>query len=329
MPLRPPMPTEIQHPRKTELDMDKKLPDAARLRQSVIAVPPLALNADGSFSREENAKVINHITSGGVNHLLYGGNALFYHIRPSRYAECLSLLSDLADDQTSVVPSVGPAYGLMMDQVEVLGDFDFPTAMVLPQRDIADDSGIATGIRHAAEKLGRPLVVYIKFDRWLKPETVRKLESDGVISWIKYAVVLDDPLQDPYLRELLEVFPAERMVSGIGEQPAIVHLRDFSLGGFTSGCVCVSPAKSQQMLRAIDAGRFDEAEEIRKYFLPLEDLRNEINPIRVLHEAVDLAGIAKTGPLMPLVSPLDQGSRQRITAAVAAMKSAAMASPAR
>ena len=70
------------------------------------------------------------------------------------------------------------------------------------------------------------------------------------------------------------------------------------------------------MLHAIVAGRLDEAEEIRKYFLPLEDLRNEINPIRVLHEAVGLAGVAQTGPLMPLVSPLSAADRARVQAAV-------------
>jgi len=299
--------------------MDNRLPSADRIRESVIAVPPLALTADGNFDRAENAKIIQHITRGGVSHLLYGGNALLYHVRPSRYTQLLSLLSDLADDSTSVVPSIGPAYGLMMDQVEMLADFDFPTAMVLPQRDIADDAGIASAIRNAAERLGRPLVVYIKFDRWLKSETIKKLEADGAISWIKYAVVRDNPSDDNYLRELLEVFPAARMVSGIGEQPAIEHLHEFGLGGFTSGCVCVSPAKSQQMLRAIIAGRLDEAQQIRRFFLPLEDLRNEINPIRVLHEAVALAGIAQTGPLQPLVSGLDEASRQRIQAAVTLM----------
>jgi len=121
------------------------------------------------------------------------------------------------------------------------------------------------------------------------------------------------------LHELLDVFPRDRVVSGIGEQPAITHLYQFGLGGFTSGCVCISPAKSQQMLGAILAGRLDEAESIRHFFQPLEDLRNEIHPIRVLHEAVGLAGIARTGPLMPLVSPLDAASRLRIVAAVQSM----------
>jgi dihydrodipicolinate synthase/N-acetylneuraminate lyase len=299
--------------------MDSRLPDPARLRESVIAVPPLALTAYGELNREENAKIIRHITGGGVSHLLYGGNALFYHIRPSRYAQALAMLSELADGKTSVCPSVGPAYGLMMDQIGMLADFDFPTAMVLPQKEIADDAGIASGIRRAAEAWGRPLVVYIKFDRWLSKEMVRSLEADGVISWIKYAVVRQDVADDRYLRELLEVFPAQRMISGIGEQPAIEHLNGFGLGGFTSGCVCVHPGPSQRMLRAIDGGRTEEAERIRQFFTPLEDLRNEISPIRVLHEAVELAGVAKTGPLMPLVSPLDAASRTRISAALRQM----------
>jgi dihydrodipicolinate synthase/N-acetylneuraminate lyase len=306
--------------------MDTRLPDASRLRQSVIAVPPLALHEDGRFNRDENAKIIRHLTGGGVSHLLYGGNALLYHVRPSRYAELLSMLAELSDDSTAVVPSIGPAYGAMMDQVDVLADFDFPTAMVLPQRDIADDAGIATGIRHASERLGRPLVVYIKFDSWLCGDTVRKLEADGVISWIKYAVVRDNPSDDRYLHELLDVFPRDRVVSGIGEQPAITHLHQFGLGGFTSGCVCISPANSQQMLGAILAGRLDEAESIRRFFRPLEDLRNEIHPIRVLHEAVRLAGIAQTGPLMPLVSPLDAAARLRIAATVRSMLASESAS---
>ena len=31
------------------------------------------------------------------------------------------------------------------------------------------------------------------------------------------------------------------VVSGMGELPAIIHLRDFGLAGFTSGCVCIAP----------------------------------------------------------------------------------------
>ena len=67
-----------------------------------------------------------------------------------------------------------------------------------------------------------------------------------------------------------------------------------------------------QLMHAVQAGDFDRAEEIRALFSPLEDLRNSIHPIRVLHAAVSLAGIAETGPILPLMSPVDPGDRAEI-----------------
>ena len=132
-------------------------------------------------------------------------------------------------------------------------------------------------------------------------------------------MVRDEPAKDDYLRSVIDVFPTSRIVSGIGEQPAIVHLRDFGVTGFTSGCVCVAPARSMEMMHAIQDGDFDKAEEIRKWFLPLEDLRNGISPIRVLHHAVQEAGIAKTGPLQPFLSELPKNQIEQIAKAANAM----------
>ncbi len=293
--------------------------DAEQLAQSVVAVPPLARNSKLQVCAAENAKLISYLEAGGIRSLLYGGNAVFYHARLTEFASILSMLAEKTGDQTVVVPSIGPAYGLAMDQVDILRDYDFPTVMVLPSRDIVDHQGIATGIRHMAERLGKPVVVYIKFDRWLPADLISQLDRDGVISWIKYAVVREDTSKDDYLRELLDAFPAARVVSGIGEQPAIIHLRDFGITGFTSGCVCVAPRQSMDMLHAIQQGDYDKAESIRTWFEPLEDLRNEINPIRVLHHAVNEAGISSTGPLLPLLSDLSNEQVGRIRAAVEAM----------
>ncbi|CAN0479009.1 unnamed protein product [Hapterophycus canaliculatus] len=192
--------------------------------------------------------------------------------------------------------------------------------MMLPSRDIVDSAGIATGLRLLAEQLGKPIVVYLKHDRWLDPQHIRALESDGVISWVKYAVVRDDPSQDDYLREVIDVFPASRIVSGIGEQPAIVHLRDFGITGFTSGCVCVNPEQSMAMLGSIQSGDHEMAESIRSYFKPLEDLRDTIHPIRVLHYAVAAAGIAQTGPIQPMLSDVGDDVRTRVQEALKQMK---------
>jgi dihydrodipicolinate synthase/N-acetylneuraminate lyase len=110
------------------------------------------------------------------------------------------------------------------------------------------------------------------------------------------------------------------IVSGIGEQPAIVHLRQFHLNGFTSGCICVRPELSQEMLLAIKAKNWERAEEIRKIFEPLENLRNSINPIRVLHSAVRLAGIADTGPVLPMLSPPTEMEEEIIAVAAKALR---------
>ncbi len=292
-----------------------------QLNASVIAVPPLARDADLKLNREENAKVIRHIEAGGISTLLYGGNANFYHIAPSEYAEALDIIATGSAENTLIVPSVGPAYGTMMDQTTILKDFDFPTVMVLPMPGLITDAGVATGFRRFVEALGKPAVLYIKFEGYLEPETVASLVNDGLVSWIKYAIVREDPAQDDYLARLIELVDPRLIVSGIGEQPAITHLTKFQINGFTSGCVCVRPDLSQAMLTAINAGNLDLAETIRETFQALEDLRNEINPIRVLHQAVSLAGIANTGPILPLLSPLGTSEAQRVQQAAQTLQS--------
>lgn len=287
------------------------------LAGSVISVPPLARNADFSLNRDENEKLIRHLEGGGVSTLLYGGNAILYHVAPSEYVSLLEMMTELAGENTLMIPSVGPAYGTMMDQAWLLREFDFPTAMILPTRDVVTSAGVTMAVRNFVEAADKPAVLYIKNDGFIEINDVKKLMDDGLLSWIKYAVVREDTSNDPYLRELADAVGTERIVSGIGEQPAIVHLRDFGLNCFTSGCVCVAPGKSMEMLRAIKAGDFETAAQIQATFKPLEDLRNSINPIRVLHTAVRLSGIADTGPIIPLlseVSPEDRPAIQAVTA---------------
>ena len=278
----------------------------------MIAVPPLARDAELKICAKENAKIIRHLEDGGIRTLLYGGNAVFYHIALAEYADTLAMLRDNAAAETTVIPSVGPAFGMSMDQVAILRDFDFPTVMVLPARDIATPEGVATGIRKFAEAYGQPIVLYIKFEGYLEPEHARALMDDGVVNWIKYAIVRDDPAQDDYLRQLVDCVDPQRIVSGIGEQPAIVHLRDFGVQGFTSGCVCVASSLSMKMLAALKADDYETAETIRQTFEPLENLRNAINPIRVLHTAVAEAGIADTGPILPLLNDVSENERANI-----------------
>ena len=152
------------------------------LVNSVIAVPPLARDEDLKVCPIENAKIMRHLEAGGVRTLLYGGNAMFYHIGLGEYAETLAMLQDHAGGDTTVVPSVGPAYGTSMDQAAILRGFDFPTAMVLPARDIATPAGCATGVRKLAEAYGKPIVLYIKFEEYLEPKDAKSLVEDGIVT---------------------------------------------------------------------------------------------------------------------------------------------------
>ena len=283
-----------------------------QFRSSVLAVPPLARDASEKICRTENARMVQHIESGGVSMLLYGGNANLYHMRPSEFGWLLEMLQDVAAADTLVVPSVGPAYGTMMDQADVFKKTEFPTVMVLPTKAVMTEAGLMTGFRRFVEAINRPAVLYIKEEGYISPEGAAELVKDGLVSFIKYAIVRQDTADDDYLTRLVGMVDPKLICSGIGEQPALIHLTKFRLNGFTSGCVCVNPALSQQILKAICEKDFDTAEAIRKIFLPLESLRNEVNPIRVLHEAVALAGIANTGRHFPLLSGLTESTANRV-----------------
>lgn len=287
----------------------------ADLRRSVIAVPPLCRDANFKASAAENAKLIKHIEAGGVNILLYGGNANFYNISLSEYGSVLAQLEEVAAKDTLIIPAIGPFFGTAMDQVEILKGTRFPTAMLLPTLAVSKPEGVREAVLRIVEKLGRPIVLYVKDEGYVNLEVVKSLVAAGAVSWIKYAVVRQDPAVDPLLEAIANEVPRELLVSGIGEQPAIIHWRKFGVQAFTAGCVCVAPNRSQEMLLALQAGEYDKAESIRERFLPLEDLRNAHSPIQVLHHAVKLAGIAETGPQLPLLSELDADKQAAIARA--------------
>ncbi len=274
------------------------------LRSSVISVPPLARKADLSLNDAENTKLIKHLEAGGVRTFLYGGNANLYNIAVSEFGKLLEFLTGAVAPTSIVVPSVGPFYGNIVDQADILKSFKFPTAMILPTLFPAKPAGIQTAVRHFVERSGIPAVLYIKDANYMPPEAAAQLVEEGLISWIKYAIVRDNPAVDPYLSKLIDLVDRKLIVSGIGEQPAIIHLRDFGITGFTSGCVCVAPALSMKCMNAIHREDYAEAERIRELFLPLEDQRNTHGPIPVLHHAVSLSGVAETGPFLPLLAPL-------------------------
>jgi dihydrodipicolinate synthase/N-acetylneuraminate lyase len=289
------------------------------LAASVLAVPPLARHANLTLNHAANKAQIDHLQAGGVRTLMYGGNANFYNIGTVEYPAILDMLEKLAGKDTWVIPSIGSDFGKAFDQVSILRERKFPTAMALPQATISTESGIATGLRKLAERLGKPLIVYIKSDDYLSPKTVAALDADGCVAAVKYGTIRTDYTQDAYGKALVQAVNPNKIISGIGERPAIIHLRDLGLQGFTSGSVCVAPRGSMALLKALKAGDYAGAEKIRAAYLPLEDARDEINPIRTLHEAVTLAGIADMGPILPMLSNIEENHFTRVRDAARAL----------
>jgi dihydrodipicolinate synthase/N-acetylneuraminate lyase len=284
---------------------------AALNLNGVFAVPPLPRRRDARRTLDLDAaeEVAQFIESGGITRFLYGGNAFLYHATLGEFEILCGWLASFPASRWPI-PSVGPSFGHAMDQARILRQHRFPTAMMLPCGDPRDARGIEAGYREIADAAGMPLVVYLKShdafggDRDAGLDAVGRLVSDGVAIAIKYAIVLDDPSHDPYLDGLLQRVDRSHIVTGMGERPAVVHLRDFQLTGMTTGSGCIAPRRCQEFFDAACLGDWRRAELLRALFMPLEDLRDEWGPARVLHHATEAAGIAPTGPIPPYVSPL-------------------------
>lgn len=307
--------------------------------RGVFAVPPLARRADPrrSIDVEQNGRILRHMAGGGLRRFLYGGNAFLYHVTLAEYAELLDWMAGFPDDHWAI-PSVGPSFGRALDQAPLLRRHRFPCAMVLPCGDPRDAAGLEAGLREVADAAGLGLLLYLKDEGGFgadKPaglDAVARLVASGVCVGIKYAVVRPDPLDDPYLHGLLERVDRRFVVSGMGERPAVAHLRAFDLPGFTTGSGCLAPSLTSALFAACAAKDWRAAEDLRNAFLPLEDQRDAWGPARVLHAATELAGVAQTGAIPPFVTALPDAQRADLAVTARALvrrerENAAEASP--
>jgi dihydrodipicolinate synthase/N-acetylneuraminate lyase len=287
--------------------------------RGVFAVPPMARRADGrrAIDLEQNGRILRHMAGGGIRRFLYGGNAFLYHVTLAEYEEMLGWLAGMPDDHWAI-PSVGPSFGRAIDQAPLLRRHRFPCAMALPCSDPRDAAGLEAGLREIADAAGLGLILYLKeegsfgSDKTAGLEAVARLVDAGVCVGIKYAVVRPDPVDDPYLKALLERVDRRFVISGMGERPAVAHLKAFDLPGFTTGSGCLAPSLCNALLAACAARDWTRADEIRRAFIPLEDQRDAWGPARVLHAATELAGVATTGAIPPFVSPISDAQRREL-----------------
>src|SRR5262249_56039161 len=139
--------------------------------------------------------------------------------------------------------------------------------------DAGEAKGLENGLREIAESADTPLILYLKeennfgADKEAGLDVVARLVDDGVCVAIKYAVVRQNPAQDAYLESLLKRVDRARVISGIGERPAVVHMRDWKLPGFTTGSGCVAPRLSGQIFYAYVQDDYDKSQNLGAAFL--------------------------------------------------------------
>lgn len=276
--------------------------DLNEFANSVLAVPPLARRPDLSLDVQQNLRLISYMEAGGLRTLLYGGNANIYHCSMRDYAQLLELLASNTQATTRVIPAVGPDFGKMMDQARLLRDSHYKAAMVLPMQAFSTPEGVAEGMARFVDFTGIPVTVYLKSENTIGIDALGRLVDQGRVAAVKYAVVRDDPTQDPYLQRLVERVGVDRVVSGMGELPAMDHMLRFGLASFTSGSACIAPRASMRLLEALRRRDQAGAAALHARFEPLENLRESISLIRVMQDAVTLSGIADMGPQLPLLS---------------------------
>ena len=72
---------------------------------------------------------------------------------------------------------------------EVLADFDFPTVMILPQKEVADPQGIAAVFVALSTRMASQLCCTSSTIVGCRRNWSAKMYESGLLSWIKYAVV--------------------------------------------------------------------------------------------------------------------------------------------
>lgn len=289
---------------------------------SVVAVPPIALNADYSVNAGANEAIIKHIEAGGVNILLYGGNANLYHFGLDDYRAAMEAIKASAASTTHLITSIGNDFGKAMAQVPIARDLGFRNVMVLPTNFPADPAGVANGVRKLAAAFGSGLILYLKRENYVDPNELAKLIAEKAVSFVKYAVEKPDAADDPYLDAVLSAIGTEYLASGMGETPIHDHLGARKVTTYTSGAVCIAPAAASELLALYKSGRAAEAFELSKPFLHFEKVRLMLGGLQVLHDGLRLSGVADTGPLMPMVSNLPADKLTPVHEAVEALKTA-------
>lgn len=284
----------------------------------VFATLPLARSPrNWAVDWDESERIVEHVREGGISRLLLGESAQVQHITLKQYRELLEWLVDFTDEML-VVPGLGPSFGRAYQQAEFLARHPFPAAMVLPIRDDRDPAGLELGYRKLAERAEMPLLVVLRdlVDWGRQPQEVAerlgRLAEDDLVA----GILFDTPPRDPGTGRLIEVCRQQleqvSLLGGGGELRAEVFLGEHGVRTFVSGAACVAPRLTRKLYLSYEGEDLVAADSLVTNFRPFHQLSEAWGTVAVLNAAVNEAGVADMGPLLPYLNGLSSERRERI-----------------
>ena len=263
----------------------------------------------GNVSAEENRKIVAWLAAGGVS---TGPLRRQRQLLPPRPRPNTALSSTCSRRSRRTMPGSSrrsvPISARRWIRSRSSATHRFPTAMALPMAGPTKPAGVATGLRRLADAYGRPVVAYVRAENYIAPRDAAALIADGVVCSLKYAVERKDPAEDRYLAAMVDACGTERLVSGIGERPAIVHWTKFGVHAFTSGSVTIAPHLSSAIHAALARRRRRHGRGAPRIVPAVRgSARRPFADRRRCTMASRLPASPTTGPISPYLANLDDG----------------------
>ena len=287
---------------------------AADLADSVIAEPPMAWSEDRMINLPVNLALGKHMRAGGVRTILYGGNANLSAFTLGQFEQAVELMGIVAQS-SRVIAAIGPDFGRMLDQAGVVERSGLRNVLLLPVHHPADTHGTGDGVREIASRLGFGVIVDLCRENYLRPVTLAKLRDEGAVRLVRYSVRRDNPEDDAYLDQVIDVMGREQVFSGLGEAAALDHIGKRGLPTFTSGAAALAPAAATHLQDCLRSADLSTARTLLRPFLDFSLLGAKIGHIQILHEAANMLDLGSMGPQLPMLSAVKTKFKEDLAAA--------------
>ncbi len=170
-----------------------------------------------------------------------------------------------------------------------------------PMRYTSDSRETITFLRAVAQATGLPIILYnnpVDYKIWISPDMFRQLEDLPTIQAVKEST-----------RDISNI---TRMKNAFGNRFAVLTgvdtlgMESLVMGadGWVAGLVCAFPRETVAIYRLIKAGKYKEALEIYRWFLPVLELDVSTKLVQNIKLAETLTGLGNErvrAPRLPLV----------------------------